>query len=238
VINAGVAGYSSRQGLLRFLQEVDRYEPDLILVCFGWNDAATAVGPPDNSYRLPSWPVVWCQRALVRYRAYLVMMHYTRSWRAQPPATAAGCGQPRASIGDYLANLECFRAAAGARGIRIAVLTRPHRAPAAVLAQNPTWRGSVPRYNAALADWAASRDVPLIDVQQSFEQLPSALFADECHFTPRGYQRMAALIYDRLAAGPDGTLHVTTDPSPRPPGRDHPEGAPHVTQGSPTAARR
>ena len=90
VLNAGVAGYSSHQGVLRFLQEVDRYQPDLVLVSFGWNDAAEAIGQPDKTFKIPPWPVVVCQRALVRYRAYLVLMYYTQKWRAEPPVASRG----------------------------------------------------------------------------------------------------------------------------------------------------
>ena len=63
VLNAGVAGYSSHQGVLRFLQEVDRFQPDLVLVSFGWNDAAEAIGQPDKTFKIPPWPMVVCQRA-------------------------------------------------------------------------------------------------------------------------------------------------------------------------------
>jgi lysophospholipase L1-like esterase len=213
VLNAGVAGYSSHQGLLRFLQEVDRYQPDLILVSFGWNDAAEAIGQPDKSYRIPPWPVVLCQRALVRYRAYLVLMYYTRAWRPQPPAAPAGSAQPRVSVADYLANLERFRAEAEARGIPIVFFSRPHQLEPATLSRDPTWRGSVPRYNAALTAWAASRGVPLIDAQRFFKSLPSSLFSDECHLTPQGYQRMAELVRDRLVESHVGLLRLAGERS-------------------------
>src|SRR5262245_20847457 len=51
VVNAGVAGYSSHQGLLRFQQEVKIYQPDLVIVSFGWNDAAQAVGHADHEFQ-------------------------------------------------------------------------------------------------------------------------------------------------------------------------------------------
>ena len=195
-----MAGYSSHQGVLRFLQEVDRYQPDLVLVSFGWNDAAEAIGQPDKTFKIPPWPVVVCQRALVRYRAYLVLMYYTQSgdpsrrWLAGPGFTA---GQRR----DYLANMDRFRTEAARRGIPIAFLTRPHKLPPDELSKNPTWRGSVPGYNAALAAWGRARNVPVLDAQHYFEQLPPELFSDECHFTPQGYERMARLVRDEVVAG-------------------------------------
>jgi len=207
VINAGVVGYSSHQGLLRFLQEVDQYDPDLLLVSFGWNDAAEAIGQPDKSYRIPPWPLVWSQRALVRYRAYLVLMYYANGWRAKP-AAPAGLAHPRVSLDDYLANLDRFRTESQSRGIPIVFLTRPHRMPPYELSKHPTWRRAVPRYNAVLVDWAELRNVPVIDVQRVFEQLPPALFSDECHFTPQGYQRMGEIVRDEIINGRDGSLRV------------------------------
>jgi len=204
VLNAGVAGYSSHQGVLRFLQEVDRYDPDLLLVSFGWNDAAEAIGQPDKSYRIPPWPLVFCQRSLIRYRAYLVLMYYTRSWRLEPAPAPAGRSHPRVSIDDYLVNLERFRSEAQARGIPIVFLTRPHKMSPVELSKNPSWRGSVPGYNAALVDWAHRRDVRVVDVQKYFESLSPALFSDECHFTREGYQRMGELVRDQLVTRRDG----------------------------------
>jgi lysophospholipase L1-like esterase len=204
VINAGVAGYSSHQGLLRFLQEVDRYDPDLLLVSFGWNDAAEAIGQPDKSFRIPPWPLVVCQRALIRYRSYLVLMYYTRRSGPEQPLAPSGPANPRVSVDDYLANLDRFRAEALARGIPIVFLTRPHKLAPAELRKNPSWRGSVPRYNASLCDWAKTRDVPVIDVQKHFEQLSPALFADECHLSREGYQQMGELVRDYLVTRQDG----------------------------------
>jgi lysophospholipase L1-like esterase len=239
VLNAGVAGYSSHQGLLRFRQEVDTYHPDLILVSFGWNDVAEAIGQPDKSFRCPPWPMVLCQRALVRFRTYLVLMYYTRGLRTSPPDGAGRSVHPRVSVEDYLANLEAFRSEAQARGIQIAFLTRPHKLAPSDLRQDPTWRSSVPRYNAALLAWAKSRNVAVIDVQHLFEWLPTALFSDECHFTPQGYQRMAELVRDRLRPGPNQSLQIVGDPLTTAPWYPSVNAAPRkISEHDPTAVRR
>jgi lysophospholipase L1-like esterase len=204
VINAGVAGYSSHQGLMRFVQEVDRYQPDMLLVSFGWNDAAEAIGQPDKTFKIPPWPMVSCQRTLIQYRAYLVLMYYSRGWRAQPPVADPGSHRPRVSVEDYLANLDRFRAEAQKRGIPLAILTRPHKLPPEQLSQDTTWRGSVPRYNVALVDWARDQEVPVIDAQHFFQQLPNTLFSDECHLTKQGYLRLAIFVRNQLVTNPDG----------------------------------
>jgi lysophospholipase L1-like esterase len=207
VLNAGVAGYSSHQGLLRFLQEVDRYQPNLLLISFGWNDAAEAIGEPDKSFHIPAWPLVVCQRFLIPYRAYLVFLCYTQRWRAAPPDRSGEAPHPRVSIDDYVANLERFRAEALARGIPVIFLTRPHKLPTAELRQQPTWRHLVPDYNAALLGWAQENGAAVVDTQRHFELLPNELFSDECHFVPKGYELMAELIRDHVIVTADGSLH-------------------------------
>jgi lysophospholipase L1-like esterase len=231
VLNAGVAGYSSHQGVLRFLQEVDTYQPDLLLVSFGWNDAAEAIGQPDKTFQVPPWPLVALQRALVRYRSYLVLMYYTRQWRPAPPKAQAGKSHPRVSREDYLANMERFRAEAESRGIPIAFLTRPHKVPAKELAQDATWRGLVPSYNEALRDWTARHDLPLVDLERAFEALPSSLFSDECHFISDGYQKMAEIVRAQLEIAPEGTLRIARQPPATLP-------LPRVAAPGPPAVRR
>jgi len=201
VLNAGVVGYTSHQGLLRFLQEVDVYQPDLVLACFGWNDVAQAADVADKDFRIPSWPVVWLERRLVRYRAYLVLMEYAGRWRARPTlAPVQEVRRPRVALEDYLANLERFREEAARRGIPIVFLTRPHRTSASELGRLSGWRSEVPGYNEALRRWANRNHVPLIDAQAYFEGLPRALFADECHFVPAGYEELAGLVARTLVA--------------------------------------
>jgi lysophospholipase L1-like esterase len=211
VVNAGVPGYSSHQGVLRFLQEVDRYRPDLVLVSFGWNDAADATGRPDNQFQIPPWPVVACQRTLVRYRAYRVLMYYARRWGGDPPTARSGPAHPRVSIDDYVANIDRFRSEAAVRGIPIVVLTRPHRESPSAIREKASWRARVPDYNAALSVWAQKHRVPIIDAQAVFESLPATLFSDECHFMPAGYQRLAELVRDRICSDSGGLLLTVRD---------------------------
>ncbi len=211
VLNAGVAGYSSHQGLLRFLQEVDRYQPDLLIASYGWNDAAQAAGEADKDFKIPPWPFVMGQRLLVRYRAYLVLMEYTRRLRPSPPAALAYERRPRVSRADYLANLARFEVEARKRGVPILFLTRPHKLEPTVLAQSPGWRGEVPGYNDALRAWARERGAPLIDAQAYFQTMPPEIFSDECHLWPAGYEALARLVASAIHPRPDGSIEVVAE---------------------------
>ncbi len=170
VLNAGVAGYSSHQGLLRFLQEV----------------RPVPARPAPGFLRLE-------RRGRSRRPTGSVISHPTLAAGGLPagshtipclsgfdelhPTMAAGCAEergaiahPRVSLDGYLANLDRFRTEAQARGIPIVFLTRPHKLPAAELRSHPTWRHSVPDYNSALVAWSQSRGVPLIDAQPPFRK--------------------------------------------------------------------
>ena len=97
VVNAGVAGYSSYQGLRRLQSEIDRYEPDLILVSFGWNDAAPAIGPPDRLYEPPDPSLVAVLRLAVRYRTFLVA-RYVLDPRGSPAPTESDDPHSRVAV--------------------------------------------------------------------------------------------------------------------------------------------
>jgi lysophospholipase L1-like esterase len=194
VVNAGVTGYSSYQGRLRFARDAPRFRPDVVLVSFGWNDLAPALGAPDRSFRPPAAPLLAAQRLLLRYDFFLVARRY---WpRGEAPPQTVG---PRVEPADYSANLAAFIDTAAAHGGRVALLTRPHREPEpALVAQTDNWRRDVPAYNRIVRRLAGEQGAILIDVQRRFAGRPE-LFVDECHFTPDGQQQMAGLIERQLS---------------------------------------
>ena len=209
VVNAGVGGYSSRQGMLRFQQEGKTYQPDLVIVSFGWNDVASAVGHADHEFQ-PSWPRVHLMRWLFKSRLYLVLVENIPVMRASAidhtlPETA------RVPMPQYLANMERFANLARQDGGSAVFLTRPHREATATLSQVPPWRGKVPSYNAALRGWAVERRLPLFDVEALFDHLGAAYFTDECHFTKSGHRTLAEALASELSRGA-----LLPDDSPQP----------------------
>jgi lysophospholipase L1-like esterase len=194
VLNAGVMGYSSHQGLMRFKEEVEVYQPDLIFVSFGWNDAPEALGKPDKDFQVPPPSVVYVERNLLRFRSYRLLRTLRRKW-STPELETVG---PRVKLQDYVANLQSFVDLGRKHDVRVVLLTRPHRGPVSEQTRRSGWRGTVPRYNEALVRFAKANNVPLVDVQAHFAGRPE-LFADECHFTAEGHQKMARLLSDELS---------------------------------------
>ena len=198
VLNAGGAGYTSHQGLLRFRQQVERFQPDLVLVSFGWNDLATALRTSDREFTPPPAALVALERFLLHYRSYLAGKRYL--FRDSEPSPGALVGH-RVPLDDYLRNMEGFHETACEHNAAIVFLTRPHRESNAQLRRvDDNWRGQVPFYNDALRRFGETSGAPVIDVQSVFEvQYPND-FIDECHFSEEGHQRMAELLADRLSA--------------------------------------
>lgn len=203
VLNAGVTGYSSYQGGRRFEQDVDTYHPDVVLVSFGWNDAANAIGADDKTFAATSafqsaspWRVR-LRRVLFRYDAVLVATRLLTASQAVPQGTGAGVLGPRVSLDDYAANLRAIVSRARHAGVQVVLMTRPHRESEAALARVEGWRRRVPEYTATARRVAAELQVPLVDAQRAFDGRLAA-FVDESHLTRDGHRQLAGLVHEAL----------------------------------------
>ena len=197
VLNAGVAGYSSYQGLRRFQQQVATFQPDLVTVSFGYNDIAPALGSPDREFRVPPALLVSLQRQLLRYRFYRVAEKVARRWTPEQPVSVG----ERVPLADYLANLQAFSETGREHGAAVVLLTRPHEGPRAELAKvDHNWRGKIPLYNRRLLELGQRLGIAVIDVQDYFERHHPDAFYDDCHFTLEGHAQMAEMLATELAA--------------------------------------
>ena len=197
VLNAaGVTGYSSHQGLLRFRQHVDSYQPDLALVAFGWNDAAPAVGGADKEFRPPPWLIVKIQRVLVKYRTYLAAQYYLERLRP-PPDKVRSNGLQRVSVDDYRGNLAGFLDTGSDRAVDVVLIARLHEDTPEDMREEDDWRSSIPDYNDALRLLATERNAPMFDAQRLFEARPQD-FVDQAHLLPQGHRLLAVQLLEFL----------------------------------------
>lgn len=186
VVNAGVYGYSSFQGLRR-ARDVLRHRPELVYWSFGANDAHP-VHQTDEAYagrvaRLAGWR--WLRVAPPLLHAW---------WHLRDDTS--GPVTNRVPLADYRRNLEEFVRLCREAGARPVLLTRPYRGQSNA---PDHWMSYAPAYNQATRDVAAARGVDLVDVYEAFRATPQ-LFADESHFTRRGYQRLAQELLGDLHA--------------------------------------
>lgn len=187
VINAGVWGYSSHQGVPR-TREALELEPEIVLISFGSNDAHR-VERSDAEFSGRSLGSRRLELALKRLRtAQLVSAVLDR--------LDPGGDGPRQRVDreSYRRNLETMIDEVRAAGAEPVLLTRPFTGPVT----DPTgWKSLGPEYNLDTVRVAEERQVLLVDVYSFFKELDH-LFADESHFTDEGHQLAAGILAKHL----------------------------------------
>lgn len=187
VVNAGVWGYSSYQGLIR-LRQVLEFDPDLVLISFGSNDAHPAT-ISDQEFAAMPVRSIGLMRALGEFRlGQLVLALADRSGSGGIEVGA------RVSLEDYRHNLIAMIEACTDRGAQVVLMTRPYAGPVGSALR---WKTNAHTYNAATRDVARSAGVGLIDLYSIFKN-KDELFADESHFTDEGHRIAAQIVYEDL----------------------------------------
>lgn len=210
-VNLGVAGYSSLQGRLVAEAWLERLEPDLSVVFFGWNDRWRAFGMSDaERASRRNRPLL---RAVLASR--LLQMLARLPMRELPTPLES----PRVSAQEYRENLAAIGELATREGGQILLLTAPSsharrgfpeelvRRKLATSAESALASGRA--YNQVVVDLARERGWPVLDLAARADAAPDpdALFlADGIHFTPAGLDwisaELARAIEEILAHGP------------------------------------
>lgn len=189
VVNAGVMGYTSFQGLRRFRQ-ILKYDPDLVLISFGANDAHK-VFIPDKHYQTANQKMIRLGEVLLKTRTYQLVLAAAGWMRGRRGSQVLS---PRVSLEDYRLNLIRIITTAREHNISVILLTRPFIGES----DDPLWwKVDAPKYNALTLEIAQEYQVPAIDIYTIFKDKPY-LFSDEAHFTALGYARMATVVYNFL----------------------------------------
>ncbi len=192
VVNAGVSGYSSHQGLALLRARLLELEPDWVTAYFGWNDHWLARTVPDDQV-LASQPA-W-RRALEPLRLV--------QWVSARLHERRTDGALRVPLDAYRANLTELVRTARAAGARVALLTAPwnvgelgHR----FLVGNgntsldlPALHAQHRAYNEAVREVAAAEGATLVDLARLFASLgkDELFWADGIHPNGQGYRVIA-----------------------------------------------
>ncbi len=191
VLNMGVMGYSSYQGLEKFKQDVFVFHPSLIIISFGWNDAAPAMGIPDNEFHSFLSGII---TPLSISRLFQVIFYYSDKVSLVFRKTQGNVS--RVSYSDYVHNIEEFIRIARSQGTSVLLLTRLHGDVSQTASDN--WRASVPKYNALLRVVAQKEQVPFVDLEQLFLDSYSNELVDECHVAEAGHNRIAQILVSEI----------------------------------------
>jgi lysophospholipase L1-like esterase len=209
VIPLAAPAYTSYQGLDWLKRDIDCLKPDVVTVCFGWNDVCLRPVPDRESMPMDVAHVI-ARELLVHSQA---VAHFAK-WRGRKQSKEYVSNGPpvaRVSKDDYVANL-----------LEICELSRAHGARAVVIGQvyrdgqvNPAEAKLVREYRDTLREAAAAKGVPYLQVDELIETNYPAndrLFGELIHPNADGHQVMAREILKFLDAhGMLDSLRVPND---------------------------
>lgn len=204
-----MAGYSSHQGLLLAREFGRQLEPDVVVVCFGWNDQWRAWGAPDAEKQPAAADLPGPALLSTLYRACR-LLQLARWWLDR--FRHRGAWQPRVPLDRFEANLLGIARHFRAQGAAVILVTSPSNHRRTGVPRYLVRKRFVPsacfaleqegRYNEVVRQLAARESMPLLDLERELEPVaePSAMLEwDGVHLTPAGHAEVARRLHSLLA---------------------------------------
>ena len=194
VLNAGVSGFSSWQGLMLLRSDLLPLEPDVVVAAFGYHDANSAISSDrevltDNPWTWRVRTLMYSSRLCLLLRS--LILHAEESWEGH---THAREGTVRVPPAQFARNLEAFAEQGRRSSFHLVFLSEP--------IANPEVAEHDLAHRRTMFRVAASLGVPVIDGWGLFARLSpdqkKACFHDDIHMTRKGHARMAELALRRL----------------------------------------
>lgn len=196
VITMAVPGYTSHQGLAWLRRDLDRLNPDLLTVSFGWNDVSFS-DAPDREAINTDWRAVGVRWLINNSQAFA---HATRWLRSrQQAATTIRKRVARVSEQEYLNNFQEFIRLATGKGAGIIILAAPYRDRTS----NPPEAALIGQYRAALRSLALQNEITFLEVLELTEAAyPSneGWFGELIHPNHMGHRLIASELLKLFAA--------------------------------------
>ena len=205
VIALAVPGYTSYQGLLLLRREIDRLRPDVLTVCFGWNDvtlraATDREAMPDGRARLLLRRVTSASQALTHAALWLQRRRaradeQRRQQQQQPPPAQTA----RVPEGEFAANIIEAARLARASGARVLVVGTVYRDAVT----NPAEAARVRGHRDLLRSAAQVHGVDYIDIPELTEANhphSKKLFGELIHPNHEGHRVFAVALLKHFAA--------------------------------------
>jgi len=212
VVNAGVYGYTTFQGARRF-EEGLQYQPDFVLVAFGWNDVAETTNPPDKAYGAQTLRFAAVKRFMAKNSRLYQLFRSTSDRLGGHMLSDVGTGglRSRVSLDDYRSNLSQIVSRARKDGVLPVLLTRPHILDATV-DRDPirSWRKKVADYNNVVREVARDFHIPIVDAYAMFADRRH-YFIDDNHLTEAGARLLADRVYSVISTQTDKCSDYTFD---------------------------
>lgn len=185
VFNAGVPGYTSYQGLKYFKTELLSYNPDIIIVCFGWNDHYQSHNHiPDCRQDPPSENLL----SLINKSRTLSFLYSLVLKIKQSNYKRTGANKyRRVPIKNYKNNLTKFTKISKKKNIFIILMTAPYLKPENN--ENELILETHKRYNQVVRNLSQKYEIPLVDKVKEFKKRKNLFLNpqnDICHYNKKG----------------------------------------------------
>ncbi|MEW5995137.1 MAG: SGNH/GDSL hydrolase family protein, partial [Candidatus Zixiibacteriota bacterium] len=202
VINCGIPGYSSWQGKLFLQRELIDLQPDILLICYAWNDHWAAANQiADKDQQLPPQAILAVQNFLSRFHSYRLLKKLLLSAVEKNPDSLFDRSAPvyRVGLEDFALNLREMCRFARSHNVRPYLMTSP--IASLHIYFPPGSRSLIHRYHQKYNDviWevAKSEGVGLIDLAAEFDRhydLYDDARWDLKHYNAKGHLAAARLI--------------------------------------------
>lgn len=212
VLNAGVVGYSTFQGLVRLEEEVLRYDPDVVTLYFGWNDhwSLDRLRDPElaRAMREPwfGWvdSVGWSRVVQAVLWVHVELREALAGDAARTPPEEYVL---RVDLASYRKNLRRLISACRAHGAVPILITAPTSIEPGTTPDHYTTRmdGEAGRLFGSLAEMheayveatratAEETGTAVVDAYTAFGDGEGLMKRDQIHLTAEGIERMAELL--------------------------------------------
>lgn len=193
VMNMGVSGYSSFQGLIYLKNICLRYNPDCIIVAYGYHDGNGSFAPDKDVNTDKPW-VKNLRSILYRSQLYLMIRRKILERRAFRKVEGGKPVYRRVSPEDYRKNLTTFEEMGKKNNFRTVFFTVPH------IGKEGTSRLS---YVEEMRKAAKEMNVPLIDGVEAMSKVPTEeqekyFYRDGAHFTKEGNEFIARVLAEKM----------------------------------------
>jgi lysophospholipase L1-like esterase len=192
VLNAGIPGYSAYQGRRLLEEHVGSWHPKLVVIQFGWNDAAVWDGRSDAEHAilLASGPGLLFRSRLVQLLAALLSRRASRA-----EGGAALPTRPRLTPEEFGEELRAMVRLSRSGGALPVLVIWPARHNLEGI--------RIPPHLDVARQVAAAEGAPLVDLFEIFpREGGAALYADAVHANAAGNRAVAAAIAKALRREP------------------------------------
>ncbi len=194
VFNGGVPGYTSFQGLKYFTGELLFYKPDIVSVCYGWNDHSQSGNKLSDKLQDPASPknifvrnIINKSRILSFINSLVMKIRQYQYKRLGPDESV------RVSIKDYRYNLLKFVEICKNEDVLIILMTAPY------LDATEEWITIHKEYNSVVRQIAREKDIPIVDIVEIFKRRRDLFIdpdTDKSHYNWKGSQVIAKALAD------------------------------------------